>query len=90
MPEEDFDLNKMDPAWREKLNKSGGFGRGDIVLSKSQTQVPKGFKVVETIEEGADMGLAREYSGKKYKAVHVCKNPRDGDVDGFKYKLVPV
>jgi len=90
--EEGVDLEKIDSAWRKKLERGSGSGkRGDIILSRPQTKVPARFKVVEEIKEGEDMGLShREIGGQEMKAVHICHGFVGFSRRGMKFKWVPV
>lgn len=89
--DDDAVLEQIDSAWRDKLLKGAG-GRGDIILSKSTTQIPKGFKVVEEVAEGTDLGKRKtDFEGREtHKAIHVCHNPRHGSLDGMKYRWVAI
>jgi hypothetical protein len=85
-----------DPNWEKRLEYGAGFGR-DIILHKASTQVPAGFKVVQELARGDDMGMRTYISsktGKEMYAVHICKREEDGEysghIDGMWYKWVPV
>ena len=85
-----------DPNWEKRLENGAGFGR-DIILHKATTKVPKGFKVVEQLAKGSDMGMETRKdskTGKEMHAVHMCKREEDGpysgNVNGMWYKWLPV
>lgn len=88
----------FDSCYREKLERSreGTGGRNDLILRRKNTQLPRGFMVVEEIQEGADVTgvvvrsrISPLPEGKR--AVHVCNKQapgRGGIVDGMAYRWV--
>ena len=85
VPEEGADLKCLDPNWVEKLNR-GINGRGDVILRKPQTQVPKGFKVVQEVKDGEVLRVDTE---NDRKAVHVCnKLEARGFIDGISFRWI--
>lgn len=85
VPEEGVDLNSLDQNWVEKLKRGAG-GRGDIILRKPQTQVPKGFVVVEEVK---NYQVLKVDKSRNRKAVHVCnKSEAQGFIKGMSVRWI--